>query len=140
MRVAALEISFWAFFTIKKKTAVCEETTSVGPVCRMANISVFTGNCRRMLRLVETGCHTLLRGVSKCVLHEFFIFIDRFPYSLAQTNLNLLMSNIFGLRENRRSERHTLRMGVKFTLFSTVSSDVDTILYGRCPQPFSESL
>ena len=64
---------------MQKKNAVFIETTSVGPVCRMASVGVFTGSCRSMMRLVETGSHTLLKGVSKCVLHEFFIFIDRFP-------------------------------------------------------------
>jgi hypothetical protein len=54
------------------------ETTSVGQVRRMVIIGVVTGSCRGMVRLVETGSLTLLKGVNKCVLHAFFIFIDRF--------------------------------------------------------------
>jgi hypothetical protein len=108
----------------------------------MVSIGVITGSCRRMVRLVETGSPTLLKGVNKCVLRAFFIFTDRFQLNLTQKNLHLLMPNIFELWENTHSERHILRIGANenSAVFSTLSSDVDKILYGRCPQQFRESL
>jgi hypothetical protein len=48
---------------MKKKNALCIETTSVGQVRRMVSIGVVTGSCRGMVRLVETGSHTLLQGL-----------------------------------------------------------------------------